>query len=161
MIKEANVSIDGLTVIAGENDTGKSTLGKALYFIQTFSKNIQDVNKTMNPIIIGLGIPIANVHSMTIWQTVVPLELQGRVVSVRMVISQIVSPISLLGAGIVAKYFGITAVIMGISIFGFLLLFYSWFFTTLPQVEQTIELDKIKLDKIEKEKTPVGAIPTE
>lgn len=112
-------------------------------------------------IIIGLGIPVANVHSMTIWQTVVPLELQGRVVSVRMVISQIVSPLSLLGAGIVAKYFGITAVIMGISIFGFLLLFYSWFFTTLPQVEQTIELDKIELNKIEKEKTPVGAIPTE
>ncbi len=32
MIKEANVKIDGLTVIAGENDTGKSTLGKALYY---------------------------------------------------------------------------------------------------------------------------------
>ncbi len=31
MIKEANVRIDGLTVIAGENDTGKSTVGKALY----------------------------------------------------------------------------------------------------------------------------------
>ena len=30
MIKEANVKIDGLTVIAGENDTGKSTVGKAL-----------------------------------------------------------------------------------------------------------------------------------
>lgn len=33
MIKEANVKIDGLTVIAGENDTGKSTLSKALYLI--------------------------------------------------------------------------------------------------------------------------------
>ena len=33
MIKEANVKIDGLTVIAGENDTGKSTVGKALYLI--------------------------------------------------------------------------------------------------------------------------------
>ena len=32
MIKEANVKIDGLTVIAGENDTGKTTLGKTLYF---------------------------------------------------------------------------------------------------------------------------------
>ncbi len=31
MIKEANVKIDGLTVIAGENDTGKSTVGKVLY----------------------------------------------------------------------------------------------------------------------------------
>jgi len=33
MIKEASVKIDGLTVIAGENDTGKSTVGKALLFI--------------------------------------------------------------------------------------------------------------------------------
>ncbi len=33
MIKEASVKIDGLTVIAGENDTGKSTLSKALYLI--------------------------------------------------------------------------------------------------------------------------------
>jgi len=33
MIKEANVSINGLTVIAGENDTGKSTVAKALYCI--------------------------------------------------------------------------------------------------------------------------------
>jgi len=31
MIKEANVKLDGLTVIAGENDTGKSTVGKALF----------------------------------------------------------------------------------------------------------------------------------
>ena len=33
MIREANVKVDGLTVIAGENDTGKSTLGKALLAI--------------------------------------------------------------------------------------------------------------------------------
>ncbi|MBN2826159.1 MAG: hypothetical protein JXQ76_12590, partial [Campylobacterales bacterium] len=32
MIKEAKVNIDGLTVIAGENDTGKSTVGKTLYY---------------------------------------------------------------------------------------------------------------------------------
>lgn len=33
MIKEANVKLDGLTVIAGENDTGKSTLGKILFVL--------------------------------------------------------------------------------------------------------------------------------
>jgi len=33
MIKEANVKIDGLTIIAGENDTGKSTVGKVLYLV--------------------------------------------------------------------------------------------------------------------------------
>ena len=31
MIKEATVKIDGLTVIAGENDTGKSTVGKMFF----------------------------------------------------------------------------------------------------------------------------------
>ena len=30
-IKKANVTINGLTVISGENDTGKSTVGKAVY----------------------------------------------------------------------------------------------------------------------------------
>ena len=47
MIKEANVKIDGLTVIAGENDTGKSTVGKAFYVIlksfeKTYSNEIMD-----------------------------------------------------------------------------------------------------------------------
>lgn len=32
-IQEANVEINGITVIAGENNTGKSTVGKALYSI--------------------------------------------------------------------------------------------------------------------------------
>jgi len=40
MIKEANVKLDGLTVIAGENDTGKSTVGKILYsFLKAISGN--------------------------------------------------------------------------------------------------------------------------
>ena len=41
MIEEANVKIDGLTVIAGENDTGKSTVGKALFSLlkgRTYAK---------------------------------------------------------------------------------------------------------------------------
>ena len=32
-IKDANVKINGLTVISGENDTGKSTVGKMLYCV--------------------------------------------------------------------------------------------------------------------------------
>ena len=30
-IKEADIIIDGITVIAGENNTGKSTIGKILF----------------------------------------------------------------------------------------------------------------------------------
>jgi predicted ATPase len=39
LIKEADVIIDGLSVIAGENDTGKSTAGKALYLICQYTKH--------------------------------------------------------------------------------------------------------------------------
>lgn len=35
MIKEASVKIDGLTVIAGENDTGKSTVARELHYEAT------------------------------------------------------------------------------------------------------------------------------
>ena len=45
MIKEADIKIDGLTVIAGENDTGKSSIGKALFLLlkaRTFAKNQQN-----------------------------------------------------------------------------------------------------------------------
>jgi len=33
MVKKADVKLDGLTIIAGENDTGKSTLGKILFAV--------------------------------------------------------------------------------------------------------------------------------
>ncbi len=55
MIKEANVKIDGLTVLAGENDTGKSTVGKALYFAYKSNSNVDyevKYDKSNNPIMI-------------------------------------------------------------------------------------------------------------
>jgi len=47
MIKEANVKIDGLTVIAGENDTGKSTVGKIIFcIIKATSRYKEDFNES-------------------------------------------------------------------------------------------------------------------
>ena len=46
MIKEANIEFNGLTVIAGENDTGKSTVGKLLFsIIKSFSRYEQDLDE--------------------------------------------------------------------------------------------------------------------
>jgi predicted ATPase len=53
LIKEAKVNIDGLTVIAGENDTGKSTIGKALYSIirtNIFCSNYDTKDKNNLPL---------------------------------------------------------------------------------------------------------------
>lgn len=41
-IKEATISIDGITVIAGENNTGKSTIGKLLFAIYNSMNNMEE-----------------------------------------------------------------------------------------------------------------------
>jgi predicted ATPase len=44
-IKHAKVAFNGLTVIAGENDTGKSTVGKLMFaVVKAFSRYQQDLN---------------------------------------------------------------------------------------------------------------------
>ncbi|MCB4758029.1 MAG: AAA family ATPase [Sulfurovum sp.] len=55
MIKEANVKIDGLTVIAGENDTGKSTVGKLLFsIIKSSSRYKEDLEESKEDKILSL-----------------------------------------------------------------------------------------------------------
>ncbi|HLP57367.1 MAG TPA: hypothetical protein VK186_00990, partial [Candidatus Deferrimicrobium sp.] len=44
MVEQADIRLDGLTVIAGENDTGKSTIGKILFSIfKTFNRFEDDM----------------------------------------------------------------------------------------------------------------------
>ena len=46
IIKKANVTIDGLTVIAGNNDTGKSTIGKILFsIVKSISRYKEDLEE--------------------------------------------------------------------------------------------------------------------
>ena len=56
-IKEANVKLDGITVIAGENNTGKSTVGKVLYSVfnsfyriqeQIYNEKADSIEKAIN-----------------------------------------------------------------------------------------------------------------
>ena len=48
-LKEADVEINGITVIAGENNTGKSTIGKVLFSIfQSLYKLDDQIIKLMN-----------------------------------------------------------------------------------------------------------------
>ena len=40
-IEDADINIDGITVIAGENNTGKSTVGKIFFSLFSTSPNIK------------------------------------------------------------------------------------------------------------------------
>ena len=51
-IKSAEVELNGITVIAGENDTGKSTVGKALFCVTNGFSNLGDRFKAEKKIII-------------------------------------------------------------------------------------------------------------
>lgn len=47
IVKEASVKLNGLTVIAGENDTGKSTVGKVIFaIVKAASRHEQDLNES-------------------------------------------------------------------------------------------------------------------
>ena len=41
-IRQASIELNGLTIIAGKNDTGKSTVGKALFAMCSGFYNIYD-----------------------------------------------------------------------------------------------------------------------
>jgi predicted ATPase len=46
MIKQAKIALNGLTVIAGENDTGKSTVGKLMFaIVKALNRFEQDLNE--------------------------------------------------------------------------------------------------------------------
>jgi len=47
MIRSADIKLDGLTVIAGENDTGKSTVGKLIFsVVKAFNRYEEDLNES-------------------------------------------------------------------------------------------------------------------
>ena len=48
MLERAEVKLDGLTVIAGENDTGKSTVGKALMAVNLAHNSINSQSSTFH-----------------------------------------------------------------------------------------------------------------
>ena len=71
-IKEANIKLDGITVIAGENDTGKSTVGRALFAVFNGFTNIQtQIDKEREDSIALLMIRMAFSANLT------PSELTG------------------------------------------------------------------------------------
>ncbi|MHA1542287.1 MAG: MFS transporter [Candidatus Hodarchaeales archaeon] len=111
-----------------------------------------------NFLILGIGVfitgfvlPIANVSSETIWAKIVPKDILGRVYSVRRTIAQISAPVGMLIAGILAEIYGLPPIMWIFITGGFLLLAYTWFFTSFTEVEQKVkdsqEAKKNELDK--------------
>lgn len=90
----------------------------------------------------GLTLPVANVSSEAIWGVTVPREILGRVYAVRRTIAQATAPVAMLLSGFLAEAFGLVFILFLAAGFGVFLLAFTWFFTPLPRVEETLRLEK-------------------
>ncbi len=86
----------------------------------------------------GFSIPVSNVASQTIWQSVVPPDKMGRVMSVRTTIAWFAIPVGMLFSGILAELIGIHPLYLVCAVIGLMSLFFSWFMTGLPHIEKTL-----------------------
>jgi DHA3 family macrolide efflux protein-like MFS transporter len=89
-------------------------------------------------LITGFALPMANISSQTIWQTVVPKEKLGRVMSVRITIAQMTAPVGMILSGFIAEAISIQYLFIATAILGILALAVSWFLTSLRKVEDDI-----------------------
>jgi DHA3 family macrolide efflux protein-like MFS transporter len=84
-------------------------------------------------------IPMIDVLAMTILQTVVPVEIQGRVTSVTVSLAHAAQPIGMFLSGIVTVFIGTANFFLGCAGLGLMTLTLSWFFTEVRYVEELEE----------------------
>ena len=82
-------------------------------------------------LVTGFGLPMANISSQTIWQTVVPKEKLGRVMSVRITIAQMTAPVGMILSGVIANAISIQYLFIASAALAILALASSWFLTSL------------------------------
>jgi predicted MFS family arabinose efflux permease len=123
--------------------------GLSLNYTGVLSATAAIMNQNLPALIIsslieGISLPLANISSQNIWQTAVPLDLQGRVYSVRRFIAQITSPIAMFSSGVLGEVIFEEYVIGSFASLGLIFLLYLWFLTKLPQVEEIVGASSTK-----------------
>ncbi|MFV2015882.1 MAG: MFS transporter, partial [Candidatus Heimdallarchaeota archaeon] len=125
------------------NNAKGVAFGQLLIYISIFLVIISLITSDVNILYIsaifgGIASPLANIPSQTIWQSVVPPDLQGRVMSVRAVIAWTMIPVSQLAGGIISDIIGPINLFSITLIIGIVFLIYAWFLTGFPRVEETL-----------------------
>jgi len=90
-------------------------------------------------LIMAFCVPVANVSTQTIIQTVVPMKMQGRVNSVTMALSSAATPVGMILSGVIVEFTRTANLFLGCAGLGILTLTLSWFFTDIKHVEKMEE----------------------
>ena len=90
----------------------------------------------MGAFIASFAAPMFNVSMLTILQTVVPLQMQGRVNSVLNTLSTAAMPLGIIVSGPLAEWIGTSSFYLACVISGVTILTLSWLFTDMRHVEE-------------------------
>ncbi|MFX0062349.1 MAG: MFS transporter [Candidatus Hermodarchaeota archaeon] len=98
-------------------------------------------------LIIGTIIPILNITILTIVQVSIPLEMQGRINSVIIALSNAISPLGMIYAGVFAEAIGVVPLFLISAFIGILTTTVSWLFTDMRHVLDMENIDESKKGK--------------
>ncbi len=114
------------------------------YGITTFVATGDFVTMGIGMFVIGVVLPVVNIIVMTTEQTVIPLEMQGRVMAVTRALSSAISPLGMIFAGVFAEFVGVVFLFGLCVALGFVIITIGWVFTDVrylvdqkPQGEDT------------------------
>lgn len=90
-------------------------------------------------LLMAFCVPIVNVLLQTIFQTIVPMKMQGRVNAVIMALASAATPLGMILSGTVVGFTGAANLFLGCAVMGILTVTLSWLFTDVRQVENARE----------------------
>jgi DHA3 family macrolide efflux protein-like MFS transporter len=90
----------------------------------------------LSALIMAFCVPIANVSIQTIMQTVIPLDMQGRVSSVTMALASAATPMGMILSGVIVESTRTASLFLGCAVAGVILLTLSWFLSDMRHVEK-------------------------
>jgi len=90
-------------------------------------------------LVMAFCVPVANVSTQTIIQTVVPMKMQGRVNAVTMALASAATPFGMILSGVIVEFTRTANLFLGCAGLGILTLTLSWLFTDIKHVEKMEE----------------------
>jgi len=87
-------------------------------------------------LVMAFCVPVANVSTQTIIQTIVPLKMQGRVNSVTMAMASAATPFGMILSGLVVEFTRTVNLFLACVILGVMILTLSWVLTDIRYVDK-------------------------
>ncbi|MHA1330788.1 MAG: MFS transporter [Candidatus Hodarchaeales archaeon] len=152
--------LSGLWILFRREWRRKAFIIIVALYIQLFGYFLQVITPTgvfwfmaIGTFIFGTTLPITNAMFKTIFQVLIPPELQGRVTAITAAISGSIMPIAMLLSGPIAEILGFVEFFLLTIILGIIVITVMWLFTDLPALDELQEMN-IQKDAIGPQNVP-------